>query len=327
MKILFGVQGTGNGHISRAREVLPLLQRYGEVDLLISGTQADVHPGGSPRFSRHGFSFIFGKKGGVDTWKTWRTMNLRQLRRDVKSLPVHDYDLVVNDFEPVSAWACRVQGKESVALSHQCAFLSTNTPRPSRWNYAELIFKHYAPATHHIGFHFERYDDFIHTPVIRSEIRRLESVNRGHVTVYLPAYHDQLLTRCFEQLPDVRWEVFSKHSKAFFTHKNISVFPVQNELYNTSMAGSAAVITGGGFEGPAEAFFMGKKLMVIPMSGQYEQQCNALSAGKAGAKVVRRIDRDFVTELNTWLENTPAVRVNYPDETEAIVDAMIKKYR
>lgn len=42
MKILYAIQGTGNGHISRAREIVPLLQQYGTVDLLISGTQADV---------------------------------------------------------------------------------------------------------------------------------------------------------------------------------------------------------------------------------------------------------------------------------------------
>ena len=39
MKILFAIQGTGNGHISRAREIVPLLQQYGEVDLLVSGTE------------------------------------------------------------------------------------------------------------------------------------------------------------------------------------------------------------------------------------------------------------------------------------------------
>jgi hypothetical protein len=29
------------------------------------------------------------------------------------------------------------------------------------------------------------------------------------------------------------------------------------------------------FETPAEALFLGKKLLVIPMTGQYEQECNA----------------------------------------------------
>ncbi|NDC42475.1 MAG: glycosyl transferase, partial [Chitinophagia bacterium] len=42
MKILFAIQGTGNGHLSRARDVYPELLKYGETDVLISGIQADV---------------------------------------------------------------------------------------------------------------------------------------------------------------------------------------------------------------------------------------------------------------------------------------------
>ena len=42
MKILFAIQGTGNGHLCRARDIYPELVKYGDVDVLISGTQADV---------------------------------------------------------------------------------------------------------------------------------------------------------------------------------------------------------------------------------------------------------------------------------------------
>ena len=51
----------------------------------------------------------------------------------------------------------------------------------------------YAPAKNHVAFHFERYDDFIHTPVIRGEIRNLKTQNLGHYTVYLPAYSDEFI--------------------------------------------------------------------------------------------------------------------------------------
>ena len=42
MKILYAIQGTGNGHLSRARDIIPILQKKGEVDILISGIQSDV---------------------------------------------------------------------------------------------------------------------------------------------------------------------------------------------------------------------------------------------------------------------------------------------
>jgi hypothetical protein len=42
MKILYGIQGTGNGHVSRAKEILPVMRRYAEVDVLISGRECDI---------------------------------------------------------------------------------------------------------------------------------------------------------------------------------------------------------------------------------------------------------------------------------------------
>ncbi len=326
MKILYAIQGTGNGHISRAREIVPLLQQYGELDLLISGTQADVSLAQPVNHQLHGFSFIFGKKGGVDYWKTFKTMNLNQLLRDVRSLPLKQYDLIVNDFEPVSAWACKLQKLESVSLSHQCSFISPNTPRPKKWNYAEWLFKYYAPATHKVGFHFERYADFIHTPVIRSEIRGLETKNVGHFTVYLPAYADEVLLKYFRQLKEVSWHIFSKHTKGEYTQGNILVKPIQNEAFNHSLSASAGLLTGGGFEGPAEALFMHKKVMMVPMQGQYEQQCNALAAARLGAAVVPKIDENFVPQVQQWIASDNQIKVDFPDETAQIVARIVSLY-
>jgi len=42
MKILYAIQATGNGHISRAKEIIPALMKRAQVDILISGTQAEV---------------------------------------------------------------------------------------------------------------------------------------------------------------------------------------------------------------------------------------------------------------------------------------------
>ncbi|QXV66650.1 glycosyl transferase [Mucilaginibacter sp. 21P] len=326
MKILFGIQGTGNGHISRAREIVPLLQQYGEVDLLVSGTEAEVSLSQPLKYKFHGFSFVFGKNGGVDNWATFKIMDLRQLWKDMHSLPLNDYDLIINDFEPVSAWACRLQKVPSVSLSHQCSFVSDKTPRPKKWNYAEWLFKYYSPTTHHIGFHFERYDHFIHTPVIRSDIRKMETSDKGHYAVYLPAYSDKTLVKYLSQTSDVEWQIFSKRQKTQYREGNVQIFPVNNEAFNASLASCTGLLTGGGFEGPAEALYLGKKVLMIPMRGQYEQQCNALSASKLGVEVIHTIGHDFVPRINNWLANDNRIVVDFPDETAQIVDEMVKKY-
>ena len=326
MKILYAIQGTGNGHISRAREIVPLLQQYGELDLVISGTQAGVNLNQPIAYRFHGFSFIFGKKGAVDHWTTYKVMNLRRLRKDIKTLPLKKYNLIINDFEPVTAWACKLRNIPSVSLSHQAAFLSKNTPRPAEsFHWAEWIFKHYAPATGHIGFHFDRYDDFIHTPVIRSEIRTLEPSDMGHITVYLPAYDDRVLLNYFKKLPEVQFEIFSKHSPTSYTDQNVKVSPVDNERYITSLASCHGLLTGGGFEGPSEALFLGKKVLVIPMKYQYEQLCNAEAVRRLGVPVLYTLD-NLIPELQKWLNSSFDVKVSFPDETAGVVADLVKRF-
>lgn len=319
MKILYAIQGTGNGHVSRAREIVPLLQRHGEVDLLISGTQVDVKLSQEIKYNFHGFSFVFGKKGGVDHYKTWKNMNLFQFRKDMNAIPLKDYNLILNDFEPISAWACRMQGVESVSLSHQASFKSKKVPRPKTVDWGKLILSRYAPTTHHIGFHFDRYDDFIYKPVIRSEIRQLQPTNLGHYTVYLPAIDDKALVNVLKQIPLVRWEVFSKHTKVAYADGNVFVEPIDNEKFNKSMASCEGVFTGGGFEGPAEALHLGKKLMVAPMRFQYEQQCNAYALKQFGLPVIWGSNHNWVPILKDFVTKPQEHQFEFPDETAAII--------
>lgn len=326
MKILYAIQGTGNGHISRAREIIPLLQKHGEVDILVSGTQADVKLSQPVKYQLHGFSFIFGKKGGVDHFKTWLSMNLFRFRKDMKQLQLSDYNLIVNDFEPVSAWACKLQGVESVSLSHQAAFKSKKVPRPKTIDWGKLILSHYAPTTHHIGFHFERYDEFIHTPVIRSEIRSLQSTNSGHYTVYLPAIDDKRLVKLLSQIPEVQWQIFSKHNKQSYQEGNIFVEPINNEKFNKSLASCEGLFTGGGFEGPSEALYLGKKLLVAPMRFQFEQQCNAYALKHLGLPVIWGSNKNWLPIIKEWVSKPQLHQFNFPDETAKIIDDMVKKY-
>jgi len=326
MKILYAIQGTGNGHISRAREIVPLLQRHGELDLLVSGTEAEVSLSQPLKYKFHGFSFVFGTSGGVDNWATFKLMNLPQLWRDIRSLPLKQYDLIINDFEPVSAWACRLQKIPAVSLSHQCSFISPKTPRYEKRSWKEWLFKYYSPTPHNVGFHFERYDDFIHTPVIRSEIRSLQTSNEGHYTVYLPAYDDKLLSGLLNKAKKVEWQVFSKRQKVAYEKGNVRIFPVNNQAFNKSLASCEGLLTGGGFEGPAEALFLQKKVMMIPMKGQYEQQCNALAAARLGVPVVSEIDDQFIFHLNNWIGHDKKVLVDFPDETAQIIDDLVERY-
>lgn len=327
MKILYAVQGTGNGHLSRAIDIIPCLQKHGEVDILVSGIQGDLKLPFEVKYELRGLSFIFGKKGGVDLWKTFAKTNTRKLVRSIKDLPVENYDLVINDFEPVSAWACNLKNKPCIGLSHQAAVLDKRYPQPEdKDRTGRLILKHYAPTDSRYGFHFNGDNETIFTPVIRQQVRNHKVKAGKHYTVYLPAYDDKTLIKSLSQFKDVRWDVFSKHNKKETIQGNIIIQPINNELFTASMAASAGVLCGAGFETPAEALFLGKKLLVIPMKNQYEQQLNAAALKEMGVPVIKSLKPKYNDIIRDWIDNGEVIPVNYPDMTQKIVDRVIIRH-
>jgi len=327
MKILYAIQGTGNGHLSRARDIIPLLQNKCEVDILVSGYQSDVELPFPVKYHTKGLSFIFGKKGGVDLWNTYIKANTKRLYKEIKKLPVKEYDFVINDFEPVSAWACYLNKVPCITLSHQSAVLDKNSPKPKKRNpFGKFILKNYAPSTVKYGLHFSRYSKNIFTPVIRKEIREIEKSDKGHYTVYLPSYDEEKLIKVLKEIQDARWQVFSKHSNTPSLHNNIEVYPVTNVDFIKSMASSTGILCGAGFETPAEALFLGKKLMVIPMNNQYEQQCNAAALKGMGVPVLKKLSLKNLEKIKDWVESDYRIEINYPDITEKIINYIFEDH-
>jgi uncharacterized protein (TIGR00661 family) len=327
MKVLYAFQGTGNGHLSRAREVIPALLNRVSVDVMISGTQADLELNFPIKYNYDGISFIFGKSGGVDIPKTFKHNFIRRIIKEVRNCPVTDYDLVINDFEPISAWACKIRGVKCISLSHQSALLSNLVPLPTHQDkIGSFILRHYAPCKERFSFHFEKYDADIYTPIIRSEIRDKEIIDLGHYTVYLPSYSDKKIIKILSKLVDVRWHVFSKHAKSAYQRHNVQIEPITNERFCVSLASCRGVLCGAGFETPSEALYMSKKLMVIPMKRQYEQYYNAESLRKMGIPIINKLGKKNVWEIRKWVESEMTIPVYYPDQTQIIIDRIIERY-
>jgi uncharacterized protein (TIGR00661 family) len=327
MKILYAIQGTGNGHLSRARDIIPALQKRTQVDVLISGQQADLDLPFEVKYRYQGLSFIFGKKGGIDFWATFKRNKLATLFKEINECPVQDYDLIINDFEPISAWAAKLVGIPSISLSHQCALQSKQVPRPTHRDFiSNFILKYYAPCKENYGFHFKKYDKNIFSPVIRKEIRELEETDLGHYTVYLPAYSDEKIIDILSLIPKIQWQVFSKHSKKAYRKGNVHIEPIDSDRFINSMASCQGVLCGAGFETPAEAMYLNKKLMVIPMQGQYEQHYNAQSLKEFGVPVLKKLKKKHIKRIRTWVTTDKKITVYYPNQTQFIVDHVIEQF-
>ncbi|CAM1350242.1 glycosyltransferase family protein [Tenacibaculum ascidiaceicola] len=326
MKILYAFQGTGNGHASRALEIIPHLQRRGDVDVLVSGSQYEIELPFNIKYKLHGLGFVFGKKGGIDLVNTLNSLNLKKVYQEIKTLPVKEYDLVINDFEPISAWACLFRNVPIISLSNQNALLNEKNSAYQKFRLERLIIKYYAPAKNKFGFHFKTHSSSTFLPIIRKEIRYRNITNKGHYTVYLPSYSDEKIVKVLSKVKDIKWQVFSKKTKEHQFFHNITILPINDDAFIRSMASAKGVICGAGFATPTEALYLRKKLLVIPMKNQYEQQCNAVTLKEMGVTVVKKLSKKQLPKIEKWINTNKIVEVHYPDVTEDMLDAIILPY-
>lgn len=234
--------------------------------------------------------------------------SILKAKKDAASLPVEKYDLIINDFDYITALACKTKKVRSIQFGHQASFMSAKTPRPYTQSLiGEFILKNYAKANHYVGLHFDRYDTHIFPPVIKDRIRNCQPQDLGHITVYLPSYEKECLRKHFLELKDVKFQYFTHDVNTPMVEKNIEYFPISNEGFTNSLINCHGIVTGGGFETPAEALFLKKKLMSIPIRNHYEQNCNSAALAKLGITVLPDIDPlSWTEQLKTWLA-TPAI--------------------
>jgi uncharacterized protein (TIGR00661 family) len=316
MKILYAFQGTGNGHMARAQEIVPILKKYASVDTLISGHQSQLKADFDINFQYKGISLLYNKTGGLSYLKTFTDNKFLEAIKAVRKLELSQYDLIINDFEPLTSWACKLKKIPMIGLSHQASMSFKETPKPEKKDFfGEMILQYYAPSEEKIGFHFESYNSKIKKPVIRRKIRNLNPDKKGYYLVYLPSFSDENIIKVLKQIP-VEWKVFSKYSKLQFKEGNVEVFPIDETQYLKYFENCDGILCNAGFETPAEALFMDKKLFVIPIHNQYEQECNACALDKMGipnSKVLK------TEEIKNWVASDFHLKVYYPDDIEEIL--------
>jgi uncharacterized protein (TIGR00661 family) len=325
MKILYSVQATGNGHISRAMELLPYLQQYGTVDIFLSGNNSSLQLDAPIKYRSKGLSLYYTCTGGLSYWKTFKKLEPLRLKKEINELPVDKYDLVLNDFEFITSAACAKKNIPSVNFGHQASFLSPKTPRPFKKNVVgEWLLRNYGKATTYVGLHFEKYDDFIFTPVIKQNILDAEPADKNYITVYLPSFCEPQLLKTFNSFKDHQFEIFCSQTKMIKQFGHIKLLPVNRSCFTKSLINCTGIITGGGFETPAEALHLNKKIMSIPINGQYEQQCNAVAAEKLGAYILHKIDDRFKTHFYNWINKSTPSKLDYSNSIPEALSYLIE---
>jgi len=325
MKIFYAIQGTGNGHISRAEQLYPYLQKHGEVDFFLSGSNAQLQTPLPIKYKSNGISLHYKNTGGMDYGKISKSLGFN-IYKEAKALPIENYDVIINDFEFITSLACTLKKKKSIQFGHQASFQSKLTPRASNFNpLGNWVLNKFVKSTDYLGLHFESYDKNIYNPIIKDEIINAFPIDNGHITVYLPQYSIAFLSPYLLTQSKFNFEVFTKEVKQPTNYKNLTLLPIDNKTFTHSLIQCHGIITAGGFETPAEALYLKKKLLSIPILNHFEQECNGAAMQKLGVTVIKKIDKNFNQVFTEWIQADNTVQFKLTHSTEEIVNLLMQK--
>lgn len=323
MKVLFAIQSTGNGHISRAKELIPLMSRRFKFDVVISGPRPQLDLDYPIKKHLKGLTLYHNKKGGIDWTKTLFKNNLFLFFWDVIFLPVQDYDLVINDFEPISAWSCKLKGVMCFGISNQLSLWKKGIPEPKkRLRSTTRFLKWFAPVKIGYGLHYQKFNKRIYHPIIRSKVKKLKTSNGGGIVIYLPAYDEKSILEVTNKLSHRQWHIFSKNISEKKTIGSSHLYPINEDVFLELLSGADGVITNAGFTTTAESLFLNKSLLVIPMKGHVEQIYNAVSLDKMGVKVLKKFSLKQLDEIDLWLKNPQRIKITFENELKGLIDQM-----
>ena len=216
MKILYAIQTQGNGHLSRAQKLVPEFIKKARVDILTSGPSNNFPTYKTPIKHYKGFKFFTSKSGSINWIKTIFYNNYFQFLVDIFNSPVKNYDLVVSDYEPISAWACVLRGVKCVALSNQYVLNSKNVPKPKRYSRIVLsAINLFCPSKVGYGYHYRPYNKNILDPIIRDRIREINTSTSNEILIYLPTYSINNILNIIKELPvKMKWTIFTNESNS-----------------------------------------------------------------------------------------------------------------
>ena len=265
--------------------------------------------------TRQGMTFA-NINGHVDYLRTVLGNNYWHFMRDVFTLPAPDYDLILTDFEPISAWAGRLRGRRVISLGHQPAF-DHPVPVAQRDLRTTLVMRLFAPGSIRIGMHWDKFGAPILPPMIDVGTDPVQCRERK-VLVYLPFEPQERVREVLSGLQDFDFFIYAPGSE-FADRGHLRFRPTSLEGFRRDLHDCSAVLCNAGFELSSECLALGKRLLVKPQGRQMEQASNALALRELGyGSSLDELDRESIRD---WLEqDQPVPRIDFPDVATALVE-------
>ncbi len=310
MKILFGIQITGNGHITRSEVLIKKLESLGHtVDIVVSGSSSGLNVGAKWKFS--GFTLFSNGFGGVNYLKSILWVNPFKIVRDVIKLSKEYYDLVISDFEPISIWSSFFGGKKCISICNQNSILDTSG------NYLKKLFILIMTfGSIRLKYSYTKLDSSGYYPPVDLGLGEITSGNT--IVVYMPYTNYREIIKVAKNFSDVNWVIYCGFDQVISS--NILLKKIDRSGFIESLKSSKGVITSCGFSTTIEALYLKKKLWAIPLRGQWEQIENSKILKNLGI-----FTSEFSVEnFKTWEKNYDTVKLEIKDDTVELVEKIIR---
>ncbi len=317
MKVLYGIQGTGNGHLARARALVPELRSAGiDLNFVLTGRDPDAY------FTMELFDgyvcypglSLISEKGRLKPWATMTKNSFLGFLKDSRNLDLADYDLVISDFEPLCAWAAKKAGKKCLGISHQAAFRHA-VPKVGGYLGSKLLMSQFAPADTYVGLHWHHFNQPILPPLIEQLSGNLALDKK--ILVYMGFEATDDVVAFLQPFTDFDFHVYCKITEERALG-HITLKPFSHDGFHRDLDDCAGVISNAGFELASECLFLGKKLLMKPLLGQYEQHCNALAMQCLNrATIIQTLNKAM---LEKWLALPSHKPAMYPNVAKALAN-------
>jgi len=312
-RIVYGVAGEGSGHTSRAREMLRHLLQQGH-DVRVVGYDRS-YAALKDEFNCLEIEglHIVSRDNKVSISGTI-VHNLRRARRAmqrnkalVQLFNEFKPDVVISDFEPATAWLANWRRIALISLDnqHRLRYMKFQVPTAllfDKWM-TRLIIALMIPrptvslATSLVLGESTNAFTRIFPPIVRQEVLDLQPQEKDFHLVYVTSAFESL-TGVLKAFPDRTFHVYGHHAET--QDQNISYRAFSGQAFVDDLAACRSVIATAGFTLMSEAMCLEKPYLALPMTGQFEQQVNALFLERSGCGMNAR--RASVQVLQTFFE-------------------------
>ena len=292
--ILYGVNGEGAGHSTRAKEVLSHLAARGHTVHVASFDRGLRNL--SERFEvTEIFGFRFAYVNNRLRYKRTIAKNLitvpqaaRSLAQLKKLVDQWRIDLVITDFEPLTCHVGHKRGLPVISIDNQHCLTNTAVSYPRKYRRdaaaAKLVTRLMTPrADAYLVISFFRApirkrNTFLFPPLLRQEILNAKPTQGEHVLVYVTSPAPALA----RLLRSVRCRFVAYGFGREGQEENIVFKKPSLDAFFVDLTSAKAVLANSGFSLVTEALHLGKPYLAVPVLHQFEQVFNAYWLDKAG---------------------------------------------